>query len=486
MRQSFYLACAAVGTLTALGCSASTGASPGTNGSGATSASGTGASAGEGGTGAGASSNSGSSTGMATAGVFGLGGSSDGAGGASGGGAGGACAALVLQPEAITEDMMIPMDVNCTAAVPEPIAIYIMLDNSGSMKDNNKWPDAVDAITMFVQSDPTAKGAPWACVDKAGNSVMPPASLPAPGTGAISVAIQYFHPEDAGRRNNECDGVSHRTPAVPMGPLPMNGPNIVSSLQSTSPNGDTPTVGALIGGTGYCTDYQAANPGKKCVVVLVTDGQPNACGLSSNCNNGGGNGNCVDPNSAGILVPIAGGAFQMSGVITFTMGMNGVSTDGFNLLNQIAVAGGSDCTPGSPGNETCDITMSGSQGFLDALNTIRKTVQVTNNSSMTVTTTTTQHTTLQCEWGIPKPPMGQTFDKKLVNVSFATGGNSLPLGNVANQAACAAAQGGWYYDNPAAPARIVACPQTCTAVQAAADAKVSILLGCVTEPAMIR
>jgi len=484
MRHRLLFAPTAFLAVSVFGCSASTGGGFG-SGSGATSGTGSsgagaGATPGSGGT----TSGTGAVTGTGNGGPI-LGGIPQSTGGASNTD-GGACAALVLQPEAITEDKMIPMDINCTAATPEPIAIYIMLDNSGSMQDNNKWPDAVDAITMFVQSDPTAKGAPWACVDKDGKSVMPPANLAPPGTGAVSVAIQYFHPQGAGRRANECDGVVHRTPAVPMAPLPGNGPPIVSSLAATGPNGDTPTVGALTGGTEFCSDYEMANPGKKCVVVLVTDGQPNACGLSANCPNGGNNGDCVDPNSAGILVPIASNAYKTNNVITFTMGMNGVTADGFALLDQIAVAGGSDCTPMTPGHETCDITMGGSQGFLDALNTIRKTVQVTSNSSMTVTTTTTQHTTLQCEWGIPPPPTGQTFDKSKVNISFSDGTTTQKLGNVANQAACAAAMGGWYYDNPAAPTRILACPQTCSSVQASATAKVQVLLGCATEPATVR
>jgi len=485
MRYGFLLTSAVLGVASTFGCSADTGSGNPFSGAGASSGDGAGASA-SGNSGAGAS------TGNGAGGAF-LGGVPSGNSGAAGNGSGGNCAALVLQPESITEEKMIPMDVDCTAAVPEPIAIYIVLDNSGSMKDNNKWPDAVDAITMFVQSDPTALGAPWTCVDKDGKSVMPPASLAPPGTGSVSVALQYFHPGGSGRRGagngngNECDGTSHRTPAVPMGPLPANGGPIASSLQGASPNGDTPTVGALTGGTQYCSDYQAANPGKKCVVVLVTDGQPNACGLSSDCNNGGGgNGDCVDPNSSTVLVPISGGAFQMNGVITFTMGMNGVTADGFKLLDQIAVAGGSDCTPGTPGNETCDITSSGSKGFLDALNTIRKTVQVTSNDKQTVMTTTTQRSTLQCEWGIPKPPSGETFHKELVNVSFTGGGTTQKLGNVASKADCAAARGGWYYDNPSAPTRILACPETCNAVQSATGAKVEVLLGCMTEPAIVR
>jgi hypothetical protein len=352
----------------------------------------------------------------------------------------------------------------------------------------------VDAITMFVQSDPSATGAPWSCVDKDGKSVAPPANLAPPGSGTVSVALQYFNVGGGGRGSNRdgtggalCDGSVQRMPAVPMGPLPANAPPIVSSLSANSPNGNTPTVGALTGGTQYCSDYQAANPGKKCVVVLVTDGQPNGCGLSSNCSGTtGGNNDCVDPMAAGVLVPIAANAFMNNGVLTFTMGMNGVTADGFNLLNQIAVAGGSDCTPGSPGNETCDITSSGAQGFVAALNTIRKTVQVTNNSSMTVTTSMTQSTTLQCQWGIPQPPAGETFDKQLVNVSFSTAGNTMSLGNVATQADCAKAHDGWYYDDPASPKRIAVCPDTCKAIQAAKDAKVDVLVGCATVPATIR
>jgi hypothetical protein len=271
-----------------------------------------------------------------------------------------------------------------------------------------------------------------------------------------------------------------------MGPIPANGAAITGSLATTGPNSNTPTVGALTGGTEFCQGYQLANPDKKCVLVLVTDGQPNGCGLSSQCAAGGND--CVDPASASTLTPIASNAFgsPTNSVITFTVGMNGVNAAGFDLLNQIAVAGGSDCTPGTPGNETCNITTGGAQGFLDALNTIRKTVQVTSTSTQTITTTTTTTTTLQCEWSIPQPTTGQTFQKDRVNVSFTTGGVAQRLGYVASAADCAAAGSGWYYDDPNTPARIVSCPDTCTAIKAAADARVDVLVGCATEPATVR
>ena len=418
----FVVVSAALGVACALACSPNSGSSSSSSfGAGANSGAGSNGGAGSS-SGAGASAGSGSTNGLGT----GLGAAGDlfGGGLPQGAGATGSdasCAALVLKPEAIKVDE----EINCTSDVPQPIAIYLMLDNSGSMSDNNKWRDAVAAITAFVQSDPTLLGKPWTCLDKDGNSVPPPPGLAPPGSGTISVAIQYFHPVNVGRNPDECSGSAHSTPAVPMAPIPANGGAITTSLGSTGPNSNTPTVGALIGGTEYCASYQLANPDKKCVNVLVTDGQPNACGLSSQC----AAGDCVDPKSAGILTPITGNAFNnpTNSVITFTVGMNGVSAAGFALLNQVAIAGGSDCTPGVPDNETCNVTTGGSQGFLDALNTIRKTVQV---ASTTSSQNITQTTTLPCEWAIPQPTSGQTFHKELVNVTFSTGGGIQHLGNV--------------------------------------------------------
>ena len=54
------------------------------------------------------------------------------------------------------------------------------------------------------------------------------------------------------------------------------------------------------------------------------------------------------------------------------------------------------------------------------------------------------------------------------------------------QADCASAENGWYYDNEAQPTKILACPQTCSGVQAGgAAARVEVLFGCKTRPAII-
>jgi hypothetical protein len=424
--------------------------------------------------------------------MFGSGGTAGGGFAASSGSGGGggavllndaACAETVLEPEAVTTELTIETDVTCTSDAPSPIALYIVLDNSGSMDDNNKWVDAVDAITGFVGTDP-AQGTAWTCVDQDGNSVPPPPDLPPPGTGSISVAIQYFHPENISGSPDECDGTGHSTPAVDMGPLPDNGANIISSLGQTGPGGDTPTVGALTGGTEYCADFEANNPDVECVVVLVTDGQPNGCGLTSDCPSGGND--CVDPTAAGVLTPIASSAFNdpTNSVITFTVGMEGITADGFTLLNAIAVAGGSDCTPNTPGQEACNVTATGATGLLDALNTIRESVQVSDTSTQSTTTSVTTMTTLPCEWEIPAPPPGEIFDQNLVNVQLTIGDMPQPIGNVSTEGDCAATGGGWHYDDVAAPERILACPETCTILETLTDATVQVIIGCVTEPAI--
>ncbi|MGH1344619.1 MAG: vWA domain-containing protein [Nannocystales bacterium] len=90
-------------------------------------------------------------------------------------------------------------------------------------------------------------------------------------------------------------------------------------------------------------------------------------------------------------------------------------------------------------------------------------------------------TQLACEFEIPEPPNGESFDPDKVNVEFNDGlGGILPIPRVDSAAECAAVLDGWYYDNPAAPTRIVMCPQTCEEAQVAKNGSISIAFGCET------
>jgi hypothetical protein len=90
---------------------------------------------------------------------------------------------------------------------------------------------------------------------------------------------------------------------------------------------------------------------------------------------------------------------------------------------------------------------------------------------------------LACEFVIPPPPPGETFDPDEVNVEFSDGINATTIGRVDDAAGCAQVSAGWYYDDPVNPTTILMCPQTCDVFQGLTDASVTISFGCATVPA---
>jgi hypothetical protein len=84
------------------------------------------------------------------------------------------------------------------------------------------------------------------------------------------------------------------------------------------------------------------------------------------------------------------------------------------------------------------------------------------------------------------PPAGEKFDKNQVNVQITVGSTVQRVGNLELASGCDKADGGWYCDDPDAPTKILVCRQTCDVIQAVTDARADILLGCATEPAMVK
>jgi hypothetical protein len=86
---------------------------------------------------------------------------------------------------------------------------------------------------------------------------------------------------------------------------------------------------------------------------------------------------------------------------------------------------------------------------------------------------------------IPPPPDGQTFDRNKVNLQFSAGGQAAqPIGAVPSAGECANVSGGWHYDDPANPTKVLVCPQTCQTIQAIPDARVDVSFGCETVMAI--
>ena len=80
---------------------------------------------------------------------------------------------------------------------------------------------------------------------------------------------------------------------------------------------------------------------------------------------------------------------------------------------------------------------------------------------------------------MPAAPAGQNFDRNKVNVRVTTSGAMLDLGQVPDEASCGMREG-WYYDDAANPARLLACPASCAALQGDLNARVDVLFGCET------
>ena len=322
------------------------------------------------------------------------------------------------------------MEVEETITEVQPVALYVMLDQSASMQTGGLWDPAKTALGAFVDDASSA---------------------------GVDIALEYFPPLFG--ETGECDGAGYSEPSVVMGRLPDQAAAIHGSLDAmpTATGIGTPIEGALRGATAFCQTFQTNNPTEKCIAVLVTDGVPQF--------------GCSEDYA--VITQIAADA-HTAGVTTFAVGLSGAD---FELLDMIAMAGGAEDCSDAADRFACDVSGGASQ-LVEALNSIRDVVSTT--TTHTVTMTMVEETPLECEWEIPEQP-GMTFDKNLVNVELSSPvGGKVPLGQVANDGSCAAR--GWHYDDAGDPTRIIACDETCELIQSTSQASIDILLGCETVP----
>lgn len=88
---------------------------------------------------------------------------------------------------------------------------------------------------------------------------------------------------------------------------------------------------------------------------------------------------------------------------------------------------------------------------------------------------------LSCDYDIPPPPEGETLDPSLVNVKYTPteGADPIDIYFVESEADCGP-EGGWYYDDPADPTKILMCPATCDLLQSGVGGRVDVVFGCET------
>lgn len=90
---------------------------------------------------------------------------------------------------------------------------------------------------------------------------------------------------------------------------------------------------------------------------------------------------------------------------------------------------------------------------------------------------------LSCDYPIPPVPDGETFEPGKVNVVYTPGSGGAPesIYNVPGGVVDCGMKGGWYYDDPKIPTKILMCPSTCSVLQSDAAGKIDILFGCATQ-----
>jgi hypothetical protein len=249
---------------------------------------------------------------------------------------------------------------------------------------------------------------------------------------------------------DECDITKYAKAEVAIAPLPGNAQAILDSLGRHAPSAGTPTSAALQGAVNFCGQWAMEHPDHVVVNVFVTDGEPMLC----------------DSNPANIQA-IAATAFGATPSIrTFVIGVGAAVTGSDaggprnpgagarQLLNGIASSGG---TMQAFMVDDADVN----RQFVEALNKIRGSA-------------------LQCVYTIPDST-GRMVDFRKVNVRYTPGGTTTSeiIPKVANAADCGT-RDGWYYDDDAAPTRIIVCPATCDRFSRDSAGKVEIEVGCAT------
>jgi len=303
-----------------------------------------------------------------------------------------------------------------------PLAMYILLDQSGSMTiDANRWDPVSGALKAFVAD---------------------------PSLAEVGVGLQYF-PQGATITSDSkiCNAANYATADVPVADLPGNAAALSASIDKhyfTKAMGNdaahwgTPTYPALQGSYTALRAYLTANPARRGVLLLATDGLPSKL--------------CTGDTSAEIVTLIQSQAAMTPPIQTYVIGIGDVGN-----LNDWATAGGT-------GHAAFIVDGAGTTTQADLAKALAE-IRVLS---------------LPCEYPIPAPDAGM-IDPMKVNVQVTLPNQPAKLfPNVAGAAACQATVPAWYYDAPAAPTHIEMCPAACDALHQL-GVKINVLFGCATE-----
>lgn len=344
------------------------------------------------------------------AGGNGTGGGGSGAAGGTGTGTGtgSGTGTGVGGPGAAPKCTITPDDGDCVgqlySGLGVPVDIYIMFDQSGSMATKD------DGTTMRIDA-----------VRKAVDQF-----LKSPDSKGINVGIGYFGYHPLMCACTSCNPMDYAKAAVNMGALPDHATPLMGSLNAIQPTGETPTGPAIRGACMYAQSWKKTRVGHQVVILLVTDGNPQAPITSM--------GGACNPTLEDATAAAAECQVPAVDIKTYVLG---VGPD-LAKLNKIAEAGGT--------KQAYLVEKGGETDILKALNAIRS------------------DSAIPCSLQMPMTAPGVKVDASKVNVIFANAScAAMTMPRVKDAMACAPS-GGWYYDDPTNPSKIELCKTSCDAV----------------------
>lgn len=312
-----------------------------------------------------------------------------------------------------------------------PLDMYFLVDSSGSMADEvdggTKWELVSSALVDFLESPSNADLG-------VGIGYFPSTELPdcsQPGADCVCYPFSWSCFSDSG---GSCSAADYEEPAVELA-LSSRTQAVITDLLSHDVDGSTPTRPALEGAVKYLSAWAEAHPERKTVVVLATDGEPTEC----------------DANTPTDVAEVARRALASHPSIqTFVIGVG----DSLGSLDVVARAGGTERA------YLVDPRTNLASSFAEALSKVRGAAA-------------------SCDFVIPTAGSGgQKVDPKKVNVRLTVNGVPTRLTQTFdNDPANCGSDGGWYFDNPAAPSQIRLCESTC---QALSDGSIEVEFGCDT------
>jgi hypothetical protein len=247
-----------------------------------------------------------------------------------------------------------------------------------------------------------------------------------PNSAGIGVGLGLFGQQPIG--STSCDAASYGAPVVDIGTLPDRADTVTAALAELEPVGETPTGPALRGACEYARDYRITVPDHQVVLLLLTDGRPEA---PTTCR--GGAGQCCPTLDDAVVA--ADECRNQIGIRTYVLGVGPL----LDNLDQIAAAGGTERAYLVQGGDV-------SAEVLTALNRIRGAAAI------------------PCEMPLPAPPPGGALALDSVNLEYSANDCQVtPFASVQSAEQCGE-EDGWYYDSADSPQRILLCPRSCERV----------------------